>query len=257
MKLKIVRSGCLVMLGIWLSNVLTLAQGLQFEATVLQRAQQYESVIKDVAVTHAVDAKLLWVIAYLETRFNPRAISPKGARGMMQFMPGTAVRWGLKNPHDPTTAINAAAQYLRYLQGRFGEKPELLLASYNAGEAAVEAYLTGRSLRVGNKIINSDKRRTGGIPPYAETQKYVAQGMRILTENFQTKPHLPVLLASPIKTNFSARKMKSSRATTSQEEINVRTKIATKITPKSISFITDQNGIELPSLKKPRSITFQ
>jgi SLT domain-containing protein len=256
MKLKIVPRGLVLMLGIWLSNGLTLAQNVQLESSVLQRAQLYEPALLEAATKHEVNAKLLWVIAYLETRFNPRSISPKGARGMMQFMPGTAARWGLQNPHDPASAIIAAAQYLRYLQGRFGERPELLLAAYNAGEATVEAYLTGRSLRVGNKIINPRNRRTGGIPPYQETQKYVAQGMRILGGKFQAEQSLTRPSASPIKTNFTARKIKSTRATRSQVVINLRTKITTKIAPKSISF-TSESGNELPTLRKQRSITFQ
>jgi Transglycosylase SLT domain len=257
MKVKIVRRGLVIMLGIWLSIVLTLAQNVQLESNVLQRAQQYEPALLEAAAKHEVDAKLLWVIAYLETRFNPRAISPKGARGMMQFMPATAARWGLQNPHDPASAITAAAQYLRYLQGRFGERPDLLLAAYNAGEAVVDAYLTGRSLRVGKKIINFGNRRTGGIPPYAETLKYVAQGVRILGGNFQAEPSLTRPSASPIKTNFRVRKMKASRPTTSEKEINVMTKITTTIAPKSISFTSEPSGNELPSLKKQRSITFQ
>ena len=185
MKLNILQGSWLMVLGVLLSYALAVAQSVKFETTVLQRAQQYEPTLREAAAKHEVDAKLLWVIAYLETRFNPRAISHKGARGMMQFMPATAARWRLQNPHDPASAIDAAARYLRYLQGRYGERPELLLASYNAGEAVVEAYLTGRAIRVGKKIINPVNRRTGGIPPYAETQKYVAQGMRILAGNFQ------------------------------------------------------------------------
>jgi SLT domain-containing protein len=253
MKLKIMKRSWLIVLGIWLSSALTVAQGVQLEATVLQRAQQYEPALLEAATKHEVDAKLLWVIAYLETRFNPRAVSHKGARGMMQFMPATAARWGLQNPHDPTSAIDAAAQYLRYLQGRFGERPELLLAAYNAGEAVVDAYLTGRSLRVGNKIINPGNRRTGGIPPYAETQKYVAQGMRILSGNFQSERLVFVPSPSAIKTNFSARKIKSNEAKTLQIETNT----SAKITNKSISFFSNLNGTELPSLQKQRSITFQ
>ena len=253
MKQNILQGSWLIVLGVLLSYALAVAQTVKLESKVLQRAQQYEPALREAAAKHEVDAKLLWVIAYLETRFNPRAISHKGARGMMQFMPATAARWGLQNPHDPVTAIDAAAQYLQYLQGRFGERPELMLASYNAGEAVVEAYLTGRAIRVGNKIINPGSRRTGGIPPYVETQKYVAHGMRILSGNFQREQLIPVQSPSPAIIKFSPKKLKSGRATPPPFATNT----STKTTSKSISFIRNLNGSESPSLRKQRSIPFQ
>lgn len=208
MKLKNLTRSLLLVLCVVMSDSFTLAQTYKLEPTVLKRAQQYEPTLLEAAAKHEVEAKLLWVIAYLETRFNPYAISRKGARGMMQFMPATAARWGLPNPHDPATAMDAAAQYLRYLQGRFGKRPELLLAAYNAGEAVVEAYLTGRAIRVGNKIINPGNRRTGGIPPYAETQKYVAQGMRLLAGNLPMEPSRVVHVSRLNKTNNTEEKKK-------------------------------------------------
>lgn len=253
MKLKIMKSSWLIVPGVLLSYSLSVAQTVQLETKVLQRAQQYEPALREAAAKHDVDAKLLWVIAYLETRFNPRAISHKGARGMMQFMPATAARWGLQNPHDAVTAMDAAAQYLQYLQGRFGERPELMLAGYNAGETVVEAYLTGRAIRVGNKIINPGSRRTGGIPPYAETQKYVVQGMRILAGNFQPEQLIPVRSSSLITKLISPKKVKSGRATPSPFATNT----STKTTIKSISFIRNLNDSESPSLRKQRSIPFQ
>jgi transglycosylase-like protein with SLT domain len=132
-----------------------------------------------------VDARLLWVIAYLETRFKPESVSRKGARGMMQFMPNTARRFGLSDPHDPIAAINAAARYVSEL-GRHFNRTDLVLAAYNAGETAVEAYLKGRSIRTGGKFINPKGVRTGGIPPYPETRGYVATGLRLLEYLRQT-----------------------------------------------------------------------
>ena len=160
------------------------AQEQRIENSVVQRARQYELYLQTAAIKYDVDAQLLWVIAYLETRFNPHAISRKGARGLMQFMPATAARWGLRNAHDPVAAIDAAARYVLYLQTNFGTRPELILAAYNAGETTVAAYLTGRSIRIGDKIINPAKRNTGGIPPYRETQNYVATGMQLLGAKF-------------------------------------------------------------------------
>jgi hypothetical protein len=93
----------------------------------------------------------------------------------MQFMPDTASRYGLNNPHDPQAAIDAGARYLRELLQKFDGRIDLALAAYNAGEGAVQSYLTGKPLllRTG-KMINPRGISTGGIPPYAETQNYVS-----------------------------------------------------------------------------------
>jgi hypothetical protein len=145
------------------------------------RAAQYEPYMLEAAKRYNVDPRLLWTIAYLETRFRPELISPKGARGMMQFMPGTASAYGLSNPHDPHASIVSAARYVRDLYKRFGDRVDLILASYNAGEGAVEAYLKGISIKCSNgKIINPRKIQTGGIPPYEETRKYVSRGLYVM-----------------------------------------------------------------------------
>jgi hypothetical protein len=127
-----------------------------------------------------VDYRLLWTIAYLETRFDPSLASRKGARGLMQFMPDTARRYGLASPHDPASAIEAAAKYVKTLSSRFGNRPDLVLAAYNAGEVAVEAYLKGRSITVGKRLINPRGIATDGVPPFRETREYVENGMKIL-----------------------------------------------------------------------------
>ncbi|MBO0727541.1 MAG: lytic transglycosylase domain-containing protein, partial [Blastocatellia bacterium] len=106
-------------------------------------------------------------------------VSRKGARGMMQFMPDTARRFGLSDPHDPVAAIDAAAKYLSQIGRRFN-RADLVLAAYNAGEAAVEAYLTGRSIKAGGQVINPKRVTTGGMPPYPETRRYVSTGLRLL-----------------------------------------------------------------------------
>ncbi len=157
------------------------AQTAILDEAVIERARVYEPAIKDAATKHGVDARMLWVIAYLETRFNPALVSRKGARGLMQFMPGTAERFGLANPHDPIAAIGAAARYVHFLGNRFNNRADLILAAYNSGEATVEAYLTGRSIKVGSQIINPKGIVTGGIPPYRETQGYVNHGLKLLS----------------------------------------------------------------------------
>ena len=101
-----------------------------------------------------VDPYLVFLVIEQESRFHPRAVSPKGARGLMQLMPGTARRFGVKNSFDIAENIKGGTQYLRELMDMFGGQVNLVLASYNAGEGAVLKY--GRN-----------------VPPYRETREYV------------------------------------------------------------------------------------
>lgn len=152
----------------------------QAERLMQMRAAAYEPYMRAAARAHGVDPYVLWTIAYLETRFQPNQISPKGARGMMQFMPQTAATYNLSDPFDVRLAIDAAACYVRVLAARFGNRLDLILAGYNAGEGTVEAYLRGVSIKQSNgKIINPNRSRTGGIPPYTETREYVRRGLFI------------------------------------------------------------------------------
>jgi soluble lytic murein transglycosylase-like protein len=133
-------------------------------SAALSRAVRYHPAIRAAAMRHSVDPRLLWTIGYLETRFQPRCVSPKGARGMMQFIPATGRRYGLltlRDLHDPLLSIDAAARYVRELNSMFGGRVDLVLAGYNAGE---------------NAVINSRYR----VPPYRETRSYVARGLSVL-----------------------------------------------------------------------------
>lgn len=103
---------------------------------------------------NGVDPLLLYSVMHQESSFKSHAVSPKGARGLMQLMPGTAVRFGVTNIFDPRQNIEGGARYLRFLTDRFNGELSLVLAGYNAGEGAVEKY-------------------GWRIPPYAETQEYV------------------------------------------------------------------------------------
>lgn len=109
--------------------------------------------IRDAAHRGRIDPSLIEAIAIVESGFNERARSPKGALGLMQLMPATAARFGVGDPLDPEQNLLGGARYLRELLDRFDSLP-LALAAYNAGEAAVQRY--------GN-----------AIPPYAETMRYV------------------------------------------------------------------------------------
>lgn len=147
---------------------------------VLSRAAPFEEVIAEAARKEGVDPLILWTIAYNETRFRPWLTSQKNARGLMQFIPATASRFGLADPYEPNASIHAAARYVKYLGGLFDWRLESVLAAYNAGEGAVSAYLYGRRIQSKGSQINPSGRRTpGGVPPYRETIHYVSEGVKI------------------------------------------------------------------------------
>jgi soluble lytic murein transglycosylase-like protein len=113
----------------------------------------YDSIIAAEAKRYNVDAALVSALIRAESNFDPRAVSRKGARGLMQLMPATARRLDVRRPFDPVSNVRGGVRYLRELLERFDNRPELVLAAYNAGEGAVENY--------------------GGVPPYRETVGYV------------------------------------------------------------------------------------
>jgi soluble lytic murein transglycosylase-like protein len=151
--------------------------------SIQQRAKSLDPYFVDSARRYGIDPRILRVLCYLESRFRLNAISPKGARGPMQFMPETAARYGLMNPHDPTRAIDAAARYFRDLLSKFDGRIDLAFAAYNAGEGTVEAFRNGRVLRLSNgKVVNAGRSITGGVPPYRETQNYVRLAIDLLRD---------------------------------------------------------------------------
>jgi soluble lytic murein transglycosylase-like protein len=139
-----------------------------------ERAKLVEPLIVESAMRYGIDPRILRAVCFAESRYRANAISPKGALGLMQFMPDTAAQYGLRNPFDPRAAIDAGARYLRDLLVRFNGRVDLAVAAYNAGEGAVQSFLSGKPLilRTG-KVINPRGLITGGVPPYPETQNYV------------------------------------------------------------------------------------
>lgn len=173
--------------------------------SVQERARRIEPFISESSKRYGVDARILQILCFMESRYRLDAVSPKGARGPMQFMPETAKRFGLKNPHDPREAIDTAARYLRDLLRRFGGRLDLALAAYNAGEGTVESFQTGRRLVLASgKIINPGRRVTGGIPPYRETQDYVRSAVALLTNGQMTNAKSAVFLPQTNKSTRSA-----------------------------------------------------
>jgi len=113
-----------------------------------------DGLIKQNGAKYGVDPYLIFCVMEQESHFNARALSPKGASGLMQLMPGTAARFGIRRPSDPAQNIAGGTRYLKQLMGQFNGRIDLVLASYNAGEGAV--------MKFGRKV-----------PPYRETRDYV------------------------------------------------------------------------------------
>ena len=122
-------------------------------ATRISRPSEYDELISRAAADHSLDPRLVKSVMLVESGFNASAVSPKGARGLMQLMPSTATNHGVKNAHNPAENIAGGTKYLSRLLNLFDGNLEKSLAAYNAGESAVARY--------------------GGIPPYDETRDYV------------------------------------------------------------------------------------
>ena len=118
-------------------------------------ADRVNTAIELAAARHNVDANLVRAVIKVESNFNPRAVSRKGAMGLMQLMPQTARSLRVAHPFDPTENVDAGVRHLKQLLENFGGDLKLSLAAYNAGAGAVQ--------------------RHNGVPPYAETQAYVRQ----------------------------------------------------------------------------------
>jgi soluble lytic murein transglycosylase-like protein len=117
----------------------------------------YDGAIAEAARSNAIDPKLVKSVMLIESAFNPAAVSRKGARGLMQLMPDTALHYGVQNSFDPSQNIAGGARHLSYLLGLYSGDLVRALAAYNAGEGAVARY--------------------GGVPPYSETRLYVSKGL--------------------------------------------------------------------------------
>jgi soluble lytic murein transglycosylase-like protein len=119
-----------------------------------------EETVSRIAAEHALPPQLIHSVIKVESNYNAKAVSSKGAQGMMQLIPATARRFGVSDVFNPADNIQGGAKYLRYLLDLYNGDYPLALAAYNAGEGAVARY--------------------GGVPPFAETRNYVSQVRRQL-----------------------------------------------------------------------------
>jgi hypothetical protein len=140
-----------------------------------------DTLIRQNGARHGVDPYLIFLVMEQESHFNPRVVSPKGARGLMQLMPGTGARFGVRRPFDPAQNIAGGTRYLRQLLDRFNGRVDLVLASYNAGEGAVIKY--------GHRV-----------PPYRETRNYVKN----ISKRYRQQRTKPPVRPSSTKTTTSS-----------------------------------------------------
>jgi len=128
-------------------------------ATVRRTNKRFDPIIKKASRTFGLDFSLIKAVVSAESGFNPRAVSKKGAKGLMQIMPGNYKHLNISDPFDPTQNVMGGSRYLKQLMNRYRGRTNLALAAYNAGPDAVDKYRT--------------------IPPYPETQNYVRKVMRL------------------------------------------------------------------------------
>jgi len=123
---------------------------------------QFAQTVERIARQNQLPPKLIHSVIRVESNYDPYAVSPKGALGLMQLIPSTARRFGVSDVFDPADNIQGGARYLKYLLELYKGDNALALAAYNAGEGAVSRY--------------------GGIPPFPETRNYVTQVRKRLEE---------------------------------------------------------------------------
>jgi soluble lytic murein transglycosylase-like protein len=146
-------------------------------ATATATVAAIAEAVERAAAQHSLPPALLHSVIKVESNYNPSAVSPKGAQGLMQLIPATALRFGVSDVFDPADNIQGGARYLRYLLDLYHGDYPLALAAYNAGEGAVAKY--------------------GTVPPYPETQNYLRLVARQLRESAPAAAEKPQPPAAP------------------------------------------------------------
>jgi soluble lytic murein transglycosylase-like protein len=131
-------------------GLLSLCPDVQAEP---QPPTKYDSIIRSVASNYGLEPTLIHSIIRTESNYDPDAVSPKGAMGLMQLMPETAERYGVRDIYNPRENIEGGVKYLKYLMDLYNGKTDYVLAAYNAGHNAIKKY--------------------GGIPPFPETRRFI------------------------------------------------------------------------------------
>ncbi|HFC92701.1 MAG TPA: lytic transglycosylase domain-containing protein [Leucothrix mucor] len=127
--------------------------------TILKKADPFKATIEKYARKHELNADFVLAIAAVETCFNSRAVSPVGAKGLMQLMPATAKRFGVSHRDNTHQSVSGGTKYLKFLMKRYKHNMRFAAAAYNAGEGRVDRYK--------------------GVPPYRETRRYVKNVLRV------------------------------------------------------------------------------
>lgn len=141
---------------------------------VTSSGEEFRELIARTALNHGIHPDLVFAVAAVESNFNVRAVSEKGAQGLMQLMPDTAARFGVGDAFNPAQNVLGGVRYMRYLLDLFKGDSRLALAAYNAGE---------------NVVLSR-----GGVPPYPETRRYVAKVLQMFGGK---KPLVPREAARP------------------------------------------------------------
>jgi hypothetical protein len=129
---------------------------------------QYKEKIQSLTQKHDLREDLVIAVANAESSFNPFAVSPKGAVGLMQLMKGTAQQYGVFNRYNANENLEAGVKHLKYLYGKYNGNIPLTLAAYNAGEESVKKY--------------------NGVPPYSETKQYIRRVMSLMGMSYTFSP---------------------------------------------------------------------
>jgi len=152
---------------------------------------ELEALIEEAAAAHGISAHLVRAVVQAESAFDPFAVSPVGAQGLMQLMPTTAALMGVSDPLDPRQNVFGGAKYLSQLLDRFDGNVALALAGYNAGPTRVARY--------------------GGIPPFAETRGYVTRIRGLLAESTGALFPLPKQTVAPSVRRAAMRRARAAR----------------------------------------------